>query len=298
MKVGGKKEKPKKRSFGNRTFDDFDKFVLLYLRQTNSKRTLNDYKHSLRFLTGTDCSTQLISACSTKPLNGSIMKTLKVPRDKLTLDNINRFLTYKGITQRIDPCRLKFGDKKHLRGNDLFDAKVRRNPLTGEVELVTVNSDYLFTQHNITGICGIAGQRPFDYYIHDGTNDAATFRDCLLRSIQKDFLVRGDVLVLDSAEIRGYKENYDLEGYLYIKYGILLLFLPTRSPELNPIEQYSCLEIEAGSHLPHKPRMPPRCCTTRCLFNHGERHFWGCLQSISKATLRPLKSQNFRIVKR
>ena len=90
--------------------------------------------------------------------------------------------------------------------------------------------------HNITGIAVLLDGVPLTITVHDGTNDAATFHECLLCSIQKGFLVRGDVLVLDNAAVHQYKDNYYLQEYLYTECGILLLFLPTRSPELNPIE--------------------------------------------------------------
>ena len=49
-------------------------------------------------------------------------------------------------------------------------------------------------------------------------------------------LVGGDILVLDNAAIHVSGENEDLGEYLWDRFKILLLTLPTYSPELNPIE--------------------------------------------------------------
>ena len=114
------------------------------------------------------------------------------------------------------------------------------------------DSDFQNTD-TIVHFCGIFGKYPFDYYVHDGTNDAMTFRECLMASIEKGFFARGDVLVLDNASIHHYRENHDLEEYLYEEFEILILFLPTRSPELNPIEllwntlvkRLKCVDLDA-----------------------------------------------------
>ena len=45
------------------------------------------------------------------------------------------------------------------------------------------------------------------------------------------------MLVLDNAAIHHYQESTNLGDYLWYDHGILITFLPTRAPELNPIEQ-------------------------------------------------------------
>ena len=79
---------------------------------------------------------------------------------------------------------------------------------------------------------------PVDYYITDTTRQtttAAVFMDAVHLSIAKGFLRMGDFLVLDNAAIHIYRETEDLYDVLK-QYGITLLMLPTRVPELNPIE--------------------------------------------------------------
>jgi transposase len=49
-------------------------------------------------------------------------------------------------------------------------------------------------------------------------------------------LVCGDVLVMDNAAIHHYHESSALEDVLWDEFEIAIIFLPTRAPELNPIE--------------------------------------------------------------
>ena len=46
----------------------------------------------------------------------------------------------------------------------------------------------------------------------------------------------GDILVLDNASIHAHGANTHLEEWLWVNFGIFVLFLPTRTPEWNPTE--------------------------------------------------------------
>lgn len=196
------RKKPKRRTtYGSKTFDEIDIEVLLHLRRQQPNRP----------------------------------KSSHVPIDKFKIDNILRAYEYKACIQGKDPRRIKFGDEKHLKGTEIFNRKNRRDPETGMVENITVSSDFRNT-YTIIGFCGIDGKRPFFFDLHKGTNTASTFRAAVDRALRTQFLQPGDILVLDNASIHLYKECKNLDDYLYEYYGILLLFLPARSPELNPIE--------------------------------------------------------------
>ncbi len=77
---------------------------------------------------------------------------------------------------------------------------------------------------------------PFYFWMHDGTNDAFTFSECVYSMVVDGFLRNGDVLVIDNASIHRYHASAVLEEILWEDYKILLIFMPARSPELNPIE--------------------------------------------------------------
>ncbi len=132
--------------------------------------------------------------------------------------------------------RLKFCDEKHLKGSEIWNKKGRRCPLTGVIEPMIVDSDFC-NSITIIGFCGIDPHAPpFDFVLHTGTNDADTFTETVYRAYGKGFLRTGDFLVMDNAAIHHYKEASVLEYVLMEKCGVVIIFLPTRSPELNPIE--------------------------------------------------------------
>eukprot|EP00594_Rhizosolenia_setigera_P015463 CAMPEP_0178958698 /NCGR_PEP_ID=MMETSP0789-20121207/11798_1 /TAXON_ID=3005 /ORGANISM="Rhizosolenia setigera, Strain CCMP 1694" /LENGTH=376 /DNA_ID=CAMNT_0020641455 /DNA_START=63 /DNA_END=1193 /DNA_ORIENTATION=+ len=237
-----KKNRPQKKgkrrtSYGSRTFDVADEIVLLKLREEQPTRTLASYQRHLFHQTGTFASISLIASWFLYNFDyrGSMVKTSMVPVDKLRPDNILRYLEYTQIIKGMDVSRIKFGDEKHLKGAELFNKKVRKCPITGRVEAILVDSDFRNT-YTIIGFCGISGNFPFDHYIHDSTNDARTFCWAVEAAIFKGFLLPGDILVLDNASIHRFRDSVNLEDWLYDNYNILLLFLPARSPELNPIE--------------------------------------------------------------
>jgi hypothetical protein len=62
------------------------------------------------------------------------------------------------------------------------------------------------------------------------------FCDFILQQLASVFLQPGDFLVLDIASIHHFQESTGLDEYLWNYHGIFLQFLPTRSPELYPIE--------------------------------------------------------------
>ena len=72
--------------------------------------------------------------------------------------------------------------------------------------------------------------------MHNGTNDAAVFVDFVYSMVIDGFLKYGDVIVMENASIHRYREAAVLEEILWVDYHILIVFMPARSPELNPIE--------------------------------------------------------------
>jgi hypothetical protein len=68
-------------------------------------------------------------------------------------------------------------------------------------------------------------------------NNAAVFSETIIRMVATGFFWQGDVLVLNNDAIHHYQESTTLGDYLWYKHGILITFLPTRAPELNPIEE-------------------------------------------------------------
>ena len=170
----------------------------------------------------------------------SLCKTSHIPIDKFKPENalcIHEYLlTISLLLPQI--FRIKFGDKKPLKGSELFSAKARRDPLTGDVPPTIVDSNFRNT-YNIIGFCGINMiSYPVDYYISDTmrqSTTAALFMDAVTLSLGKSFLKPGDYLILNNATIHIYRESRGLYNLLK-RCGVTLISLPTRVPELNPIE--------------------------------------------------------------
>ncbi len=79
------------------------------------------------------------------------------------------------------------------------------------------------------------------YQITDAIVDADLFMETEA-AITKRFLREGDSLVLDNAANYTGKRNTMLENWLCEEDSVLVLFLPERAPEWNPIElMWNCL---------------------------------------------------------
>ena len=119
----------------------------------------------------------------------------------------------------------------------MFDRRTRRNVLTGEVPPQFTNSDFRNT-YAVVGFCGIdVGTDDAVFFrIHNGSNDAESFSMDIEMAVACRFLKGGDVLVLDNASIHDKGENEGLADWLWHRFGIFVLMLPTRTPEWNPIE--------------------------------------------------------------
>jgi transposase len=223
---------------GSMTLSHEDELTLLHLRDLNPQRSLASYQSELYQRYGTIVSAAVISKWFNHAfdIKGSFIKTDTVPHDKYRPENFDKLYDFIFTIKQIDPSRLKFADEKHLKGSELYSKYVRRCPLTGTVENVTVDSDFRNT-YNIVGICGINVMTPpFFFRLSNDTNDSFSFSLAIQDAVAEGFLSRGEVLVLDNAPIHCSAEIQELEDWLYQEHGIFVLYLPTRSPELNPIE--------------------------------------------------------------
>ena len=239
---------------GVHTINSYDSFALLSLMNTNPRRSLGDYQKRLFEWTGTIVSESTISRFFKDgfDIKGNFMKPDLIPIDKFRPENIADAEEFLRFMIRQDMRKVKFGDEKHLRGAELFCKTTRRNVLTGVVAPVLTTSDFRNT-HTIIGFCGIDLRTPPVYnYIHDGTNDAQSFSDTLVRGIVLGFFLMYTIIVLDNATIHGAGDNRHLVEWCWETHKILILFLPTRAPELNPQENVWGTSIKRMQSLPEE----------------------------------------------
>ena len=119
-----------------------------------------------------------------------------------------------------------FGDEKLQKGYEIYNPKVRHDPISGCVSQVEVHSDFRIIVGYYTIDPTIA---PIDCYSHDVTNDAQNFVQTVVMSVKKGWLKPFRVLVLDNASIHHYKSAESLEDYLFDYVKILVVFLPSRA---------------------------------------------------------------------
>ena len=133
------------------------------------------------------------------------------------------------ISVLVNPGSIEFGNEERL---DFYNTNVRKSVLTTEVHAVlTINSSQFF------GFCEIDPRvSPVRYGITVKTYDASSFSSQIIMVIHLGWLLRSDVLVLDDAAILCGGENTDLEEWLWVNFQILLVFLPSKTPERYPIE--------------------------------------------------------------
>ena len=284
----------RERGPGSMTLDLEDELLLLRLHQWKPSMRLSQYCMYLRVQRGTIVSESTISRwfLTRFPFKGSFRKPNLVPIDKFKPNNILRAKDYIDFVKNIDPFRLKFGDEKHLKGSELFCTKGRRNPLTGEIPSVSTSSDFRNT-YSIIGFCGIDPRTlPMSYVINEMSNDSNDFSFAVEDAIATGFLQRWDVLVLDNASIHIAGENDVLQDWLWNAPSpwdgqplrILLVLLPPRAPELNPIEllwqllvkRLKLLELEGLRAFAHAPAIAAASIMKAFTFNDVGKNYKKC----------------------
>ena len=77
-----------------------------------------------------------------------------VPYDKFRPRNVQKAVEYIKALAMINPSRLKYADKKSLKGKDICNKLAWRDPLT-EIVPPTMTDPDLRNTYSIIGICGI-----------------------------------------------------------------------------------------------------------------------------------------------
>ena len=141
---------------GSKTLDELDTFVILSVFHDEPSRSLRSYASWLHYFVGTVVSDSTLCRFFKEafPFSAGLYRPNIIPYDKFKPDNCMKALEYFHVMAMINPYRLKFGDEKSLKGKEVTNRKVRRNPLTGEIPPLLVPSDFRNT-YSLTGFCGI-----------------------------------------------------------------------------------------------------------------------------------------------
>lgn len=219
---------------GSICLNPIELYIILRLRDEDPRRHLHNYRDWIMLLTGKTVSIQTISQVLLHgfPFKGSLLKPNLIPFDKFKPENEVRAYRFLETLFAVNPGKVVFADEKHLKGQELFSQKVRRCPETGQVPSILVDSDFRNT-HSITGFCTINRRKvaPIWYLIHNKTNNKDLFYETAYQAGMDGFFEPHDVLVLDNSGVHN-----DVEDMMWRCFRVLVIFLPTRTPEWNPKE--------------------------------------------------------------
>ena len=219
---------------------------LLSLRSEIPNRPNLDYCRELLAYSGTVISSSFVSDYFKKAwtFSGSYRKPNLIPLDKFRPENVLKFAHSRlKVSLFEDHSRWNFLDEKHLVNKDTFPNRVRACPLTGRVPAIPVSGDFR-EAYNSFAIISTNPNKPYpvDYMISKENGSAASFVTFIEYLIATRFFVYGEILVMDNAAIHTGAEAGMVEDLLweFILDGeplhVLVVYLPARAPELNPIE--------------------------------------------------------------
>ena len=219
---------------------------LLCLRTLLPARPLYNYVQELERHFGKCVSHQCIADWFNKRWDhqGNLLKTNLVPLDKWKPANKARYYDFvQKLRLYNDHSKYNFIDEKHIYNKDCYPLRVRRDPLSGKLPCIHVSGDFR-DAYNIMAVISPNPDKPvpIEYTIGEENGTSEAFVGFMSYLIAKRFLRHHEFVVMDNARIHSMGNATVIEDMLWetIVDGrplhILVLYLPTRSPELNPIE--------------------------------------------------------------
>jgi transposase len=202
------------------SLDDFDEVVLLEIRREDPYRPLKSYRDELYMRTGSLVSLSTIGSWLLRrfPFRGST--------NEVKPENIERYYDFllwrNSWRNNVEPIRLRFAGEEWL------------------TEAPGLDGGDFHTTYCIMGMMTMdSSKKPIYYTICEGKNDSFTFANLITDGVRSGWFNRGDILVLD---INASRDCEELANVLWHMAGpdghpmnILVVPLPPRSPELNPI---------------------------------------------------------------
>ena len=241
-----RKEYDPNKGAGSRSLLPEHEMFLLSLRSENPCRPLSNYRLELYRQFDVSVSETTISRWfNTRfEFKGNLRKPNLVPLDKFRPLNILRYADFMATIKQFDDHTIfNWIDEKHIVNKDTLPKRVRADPITGRVDCIPVSGDFR-EAYNLIGCISANPNKPCPVYHTIGKNNgtAEAFTDFVNEMIINGFLRHGEVVIIDNAAIHTCGEASIVEQMLWdtvidgMPLNVLVLYLPTRSPELNPIE--------------------------------------------------------------
>jgi hypothetical protein len=223
-----------------------EEVFLLALRIDCPFRPNTDYVAKLKDYYDRDVSPSLISNWFKNRFDyaGTYKVPNLVPIDKWMMRNATRVMAYRGMMDLFpDHSRWNFLDEKHIVNRNVLPKKVRADPLTGYVDAIPVSGDFR-NAHNIFAIVSASPTKKnsMAYHITKENGNATQFVAFIKMLIVSGYFEHYDILVMDNARIHTANEAECVAHYLWntlcdgVPLHVKIVYLPTRCPELNPIE--------------------------------------------------------------
>ena len=249
--------------------DPEDEALILSLHAEDPARPNRSYIQELHQQNGVLVSTQFISKWFEKRFNkkGRFVKPNMVPLDKFRYENILKYVEFKlDVEALCDHTRYNFIDEKHLNNDEIYSKKIRANPINGCKVGIPVSGN--FRERDVNLIAAITAnqnkEEPCAFMIGKQSGTSEVFMAFIQHLIESGWLGHNEVLVMDNCSIHSQASSKDIEEVLWNTVvhdrplQCVVLWLPTRSPELNPIElvfhilarrirDFKYLEINDGS---------------------------------------------------
>lgn len=157
-----------------------------------------------------------------------------------------------------------FVDEKHISNSNGHQIKVRRDPLTGIVPCIQVPGNFRQSYSIIAAISpNTEKEHPIYATMSETNNDSNAFMAFLESMVTSGFLNHNDVVIMDNAAVhtsgaanvaQEFLWNQEVDGQAL---NVLVLYLPPRSPELNPIELiFNILTSKVKSYQFRQPGVP------------------------------------------
>lgn len=249
--------------------DPEDEALLLSLHAEDPARPNRSYIQELHQQNGVLVSTQFISKWFGNRFDkkGRFVKPNMVPLDKFKYENILKYVEFKLDVQTLcNHTKYNFLDEKHLNNSDIYTNKIRADPITGNKVGIPVSGN--FRERDVNLIAAITAnpnkEDPCAFMIGKQAGTSEVFMAFIQHLVHTGWLGHNEVLVMDNCSIHSQAASKDIEEVLWNTpvdgrpLECLVLWLPTRSPELNPIElvfhilarrirDFKYLEINDGS---------------------------------------------------
>lgn len=177
---------------------------------------------------------------------GSFCIPNNVPIDKFTKKNLLKVYAYRETMTVLKDFVSKFSflDEKHIVNKDCIRKMVRKDLLTGKTPATYVSGDFRECYKIFAAISGSPTKAtPIAYHIETNNGTAICFVSFTCNMIRTRCLHHNEILIMDNAAVHTGKETHMVRNLLWDTIidnkplNILVVYLPPRCPELNPIEK-------------------------------------------------------------